>query len=123
MKPYCESVAQFAIPTMRALIARRLMEKYKMTQQQAATKLGLTQSAVSQYIRSLRGSRIKSIEKDEDVAKEIENFVDKIASGSTSPLTAMEQFCGICKIIRKKRLLCEIHMKSSPEMRDCRSCL
>ena len=123
MKPYCESVAQFVIPTMRALIAKRLMEKYKMTQQQAASKLGLTQSAVSQYLRNLRGSKIKSIEKDEAVAKEIENFVDRITSGEVNPLTAMDQFCGICKIVRKRKLLCEIHMKNSPDMKNCSICM
>jgi uncharacterized protein len=123
VKPYCESVAQYVIPTMRALIAKRLMEKYKMTQQAAATKMGLTQSAVSQYLRNLRGSKVKTIENDEGVAKEIESFVDRIASGDLNSLTAMDQFCKICKVIRKRKLLCEIHMKSSPDMKDCRTCL
>jgi uncharacterized protein len=123
MKPYCEVVSQYVIPTMRALIARRLMEKYKLTQQAAATKLGLTQSAVSQYIRNLRGSKVKTIENDEVVKGEIENFVDRIQSGDMNPLAAMEQFCKICKTVRKRGLLCEIHIKNMPDLKDCKSCL
>lgn len=123
MKPYCETVAQYVIPTMRALIAKRLMEKYKLTQQSAALKLGLTQSAVSQYVRNLRGSKIKSIEKDENINREIEIFVDKIASGNMNSLKTLNDFCNICKLIRKKRLLCDIHIKAFPEMKDCKVCL
>ena len=123
MKPYCESVAQYVIPTMRALIARRLMEKYGLTQQEAAKKLGLTQSAVSQYMRNLRGSKIRSIEKDADINKEIDVFVDRIASGEMDQLSAMEHFCDICKTIRKKRLLCAMHTKNFPGLKDCKSCL
>jgi uncharacterized protein len=123
MKPYCECVAQYVIPTMRALIAKRLMEKYKLTQQAAAIKLGLTQSAVSQYIRNLRGSKVKTIENDEVVKNEIESFVDRIQSGDLNPLTSMEQFCKICKAIRKRKLLCDIHIKSFPDLKECKSCL
>jgi uncharacterized protein len=123
MKPYCECVAQYVIPTMRALIAKRLMDKYKLTQQAAAIKLGLTQSAVSQYIRNLRGSKVKTIENDEVVKNEIETFVDRIQSGDLNPLTSMEQFCKICKAIRKRKLLCDIHIKSFPGLKECKSCL
>jgi len=123
MKPYCETVAQFVLPTMRALIAKRLMEKYKLTQQNAALKLGLTQSAISQYMRNLRGSKIKSIERDEKVNKEIDIFVDRIASGELGSLKILDAFCNICKTIRKRKLLCDIHAKVFPDLKDCRICL
>jgi len=108
---------------MRALIAKRLMEKYKLTQQNAALKLGLTQSAVSQYIRNLRGSKIKNIEKDESINKEIDIFVDRIASGDMDSLETLTSFCNICKLIRKKRLMCDIHMKTFPSLKDCSVCM
>jgi len=123
MKPYCETVAQFILPTMRALIAKRLMEKYKLTQQDAASKLGLTQSAISQYIRNLRGSKVKSIEKNENINKEIDVFVDRIFSGEMNSLTTLDAFCNICRSIRKKKLLCDIHIKVFPDLKDCKICL
>ena len=123
MKPYCEIVAQNLLPTMRALIAKELIEKYKFTQQEAASKLGLTQSAVSQYLRNLRGSKVKILEKDAKIQKEIENFASTLASGKIDSLNAMEPFCDICKSIRKSKILCEIHKKNFPDLKDCRICL
>ena len=123
MKPYCETVTQFVLPKMRALIAKRLMEKYKLTQQDAASKLGITQSAISQYTRELRGSKIKILEKDEIVNKEIEKFVDRAASGEFDSLTMLCSFCNICKTIRKRKILCSIHSKVFPELKDCKICL
>lgn len=123
MKPYCETVAQLILPKMRALIAKRLMEKYKLTQQDAASKLGLTQSAISQYIRELRGSKIKILEKDDIVNREIEDFVDRIASGELKSIKILDSFCNICKTIRRRKLLCDIHIKVFPDLKECKICL
>lgn len=123
MKPYCEIASQYLLPTLRALIAKNLMEKYKLTQQDVALKLGLTQSAVSQYMRQLRGSKIKIIEKDKDLLVEIEKFSSRIASGELNSLTALDDFCNICKLARKKKIICEFHTKYFPELKECKICL
>ena len=123
MKPYCEIASQYLLPTLRALVAKTLMEKYKLTQQDTALKLGLTQSAISQYMRQLRGSKIKTIEKDKIILDEIEKFSGRIASGELNSLTALGAFCDICRLIRKKKMLCEFHIKYFPELKDCNICL
>jgi len=123
MKPYCEIASQYLLPTLRALVAKTLMEKYKLTQQDAASKLGLTQSAVSQYTRQLRGFKMKVLEKDKHILDEIEKFSGRIASGELNSLNALNAFCDICKIVRKKKILCEIHIKYFPELKDCSICL
>ena len=103
MKPYCEVVALKLLPTLRALIAKELMEKHDMTQQQAAKKLGITQSAISQYIRKLRGSQLESIEKDKVVYAKIEVFANRVASKDMKDqYEALESFCSICKTVRKR---------------------
>jgi uncharacterized protein len=122
MKPYCEMASQYLLPTIRALIARTLMEKHKMTQQEAATKIGLTQSAISQYMRQLRGSNIKIIEKDKELMDEIDKFAGRIASGELSNLSVLDEFCVICRLARRKRLLCELHTKHYPDLKDCNIC-
>jgi hypothetical protein len=123
MKPYCEIASQYLLPTLRALVAKNLMEKYKMTQQGAASKIGLTQSAVSQYMRQLRGSKIKVIEKDKSIMEEIDKFSGRIASGELNNLSTLDAFCEICRLARKRRILCELHTKSFPELKDCNICL
>jgi len=123
MKPYCETVSKLLLPTLRALIAKELMEKHKMTQQDAAIKLGVTQSAISQYRRALRGSQIKTIEKDEELIKEIENISKKIALDELNPLEALNDLCNICRKVRKSKALCNIHTKVFPELENCTICL
>jgi hypothetical protein len=121
MKPYCEIVSQYLLPTMRALVAKALMEKHGMTQQDAASKIGLTQSAVSQYMRQLRG-KSKLIENDKEIMKEIESVAARIASGELSKLGTIDSFCDMCRLARKKKALCELHAKTFSELKDCTKC-
>lgn len=123
MKPYCETVSKFLLPTLRALIAKDLMEKHKLTQQDTAVKLGVTQSAISQYRRALRGSNVKLIENDDEIVKEIESISKKIALNELNPLEALNDFCNICKKVRKSKALCSIHTKVFPELENCTICL
>ena len=123
MKPYCEIVTSKLLPTLRAMIAKELMDSYNMTQLQAAKNLGITQSAISQYTRHLRGSKMESLEKDKVVFKEIEIFASKVASKDLKNQTELlEAFCSICKTVRKRKLLCDIHQKTFPETCSCSIC-
>lgn len=108
MKPFCEIIVQNVLPTVRALVAKGLIENHRLTQEAVAIKLGTTQPAVSQYIRDLRGSKIKTIEKDDEIIKEIEGISNRIASGELNSFSATKEFCGICKNIRTKKLICNI---------------
>jgi uncharacterized protein len=123
MKPYCEVASQYLLPTLRALIAKNLMEKHHMTQQDAASKIGLTQSAISQYMRQLRGSKIKIIEKNKEVMDEIDRISNRIASGELNKVGTLDAFCEICRLARSRKLLCELHAKSFPELSDCSICM
>jgi len=98
------------------------MEKYNLNQQDTASRLGVTQSAISQYRRELRGSKVKLFEKDKVVTEEIEKFASRIASGELNTLTALDGFCNICRTIRKRKLLCDIHIKKFPELKECKIC-
>jgi len=59
VKPPCEIVARYVLPAIRALIARRLIEKHGYTQLKAAKTLGMTQSAMSRYMALECGGKIK----------------------------------------------------------------
>ena len=101
MKLYCEIVAKELLPALRALLAKSMIGKYKLTQQETAKKLGLTQGAISQYNRYLRGVKAQQIEKDENVYKEIEKLAGKLVSG-ISHKEAIEDLYEICKSTIKK---------------------
>ena len=55
-KNFFDMMVQEVLPSVRALMARKLLE-HGFSQKQAAEKLGLTQPAISQYKRNLWGFR------------------------------------------------------------------
>lgn len=122
MKPLCEIIVLDVMPTVRALIAKELVEKRGLTQAAAAKKLGMTQPAISQYRRNLRGGKAGMLEKDGEVMGKISSIAERIAKGELSHVDATGEFCGICRTIRQHLLLCEAHRKSVPGLEGCRIC-
>jgi len=47
MKPFCEVIVGTVLPAVRSIMTKELLITYKMTQQETADILGITQAAVS----------------------------------------------------------------------------
>ncbi len=124
MKPICEVMVQYVLPTMRAMVAKNLMEKHDFTQQEVAKTLGISQPAVSQYKRDLRGSRAKILQKDKAIQREAYTISNKIAAGGSSPHDISIEFCRVCDLLMKNSLetICELHKEVSPNLEDCNVC-
>jgi hypothetical protein len=97
MKPFCEAVITHILPTVRALIAKELIINYNMTQEEVAKKLGTTQSAISQYIRGLRGRNPKVNKKVYEFVKDVSQ---KIANDEISSEDLRNEICNLCKVLR-----------------------
>ena len=120
MKPPCEVVSKYLLPAARALIARKLIEKHGFTQVEAASKLGLTQSAMSRYIALERGQKIKNIK---EVKQLIEDIAKNITKSQLSQEEAILKLCGICTAFRKSGALCDFHKHTVPTLsKKCRIC-
>ena len=83
MKPFCEIIVAKILPAMRAIITKELMQTYGLNQTEAAKKLGITQPAISQYNRELRGYNVKLLQSNKKVIGEIKELAAAIASGKT----------------------------------------
>ena len=66
--------------------------------------------------------KIKILEKDKEINKQIEKFANRIASGELNSSNTLIPFCNICKNIRKSKILCKIHKKAFPELKNCNIC-
>lgn len=122
MKPFCEVIVQSVLPTVRALIAKDLIEKHGFTQKATAEKLGVRQPAISQYRRELRG-KARIIEKDKSVTQEIEKLSNRIASGELTAAKATTEFCNVCKIIRTKKIICNLCSLQEEDLKGCNICI
>jgi len=122
MKPLCEIIVLDVMPSVRALIAKELVERHGLTQAAAAKKLGMTQPAISQYRRNLRGGKAGIMEKYGEVMGKINSIAERIARGELSHMDATSEFCEICGLMRRRLMLCETHRKSAAGLENCRIC-
>ncbi len=102
MRPPCEEISKNVLPAIRVILVKDLTDRHKLNQVEVAKRLGITQPAVSQYLRSLRGtSHTKALLKRSDLMKSIRKLSDAIASGKARGIRIAEMYCEICKVLRK----------------------
>ena len=121
MRPFCEIMVQEIFPTVRALIARDLMETFNYNQAETALKMGVTQPAISQYKRELRGKKAKLLEENIVVRKSIKDAA-KALSTAKNPFES-GILCTVCRDIRKSGILCKLHKEAIPTLKNCNLCI
>lgn len=123
MKLPCEVAVKSVVPAIRALLAIELVETHRVKQREAAEMLGITQTAISKYTHHVRG-RILSIEQEDEVKMLIVDTATSLASGYMNRTALAQQICTTCRLVRRKRLMCELCRRTSPEMDtdQCRLC-
>ena len=120
----CELAVRVVIPSLRALVARELTQKYSMRQEEAASALGVTQSAISQYVRNARG-RTLNLEGIDPVHAIIDDVAEQIAGNGASTGQINALYCKACRVVRERKLLCEVHRKFDPiyNVEGCKVCM
>ena len=120
----CEIAVKSVIPSIKAAIAKELVEKYGLKQSQAAELLGISQSAVSKYTRHVRGRMIK-IENVEEIKPLIDEMVSILIERKQKRIEFLQIFCQTCLLIRKTGLMCEFCRKTEPKIttEECKFCL
>ena len=101
----CEKVARHILPIYRSFVAKELINKYNLTQSEAAKKLGTTQAAISQYINSKRG--VKSVINYDEIEPLIQKAAAKVAKHIATVQVTPEEFsatfCELCTTLRKNK--------------------
>lgn len=118
MRPPCEIIVKMYLPRLRRLVAQELIERYKLTQEEAAQTLGLTQAAISKYV-----SDTKFRENDasfEDIAK---NLARSIVLSNISAKDVVLELCKSCFALREGSFICREHKRILPQIGDeCTIC-
>ena len=121
--PY-EIVSKSALPAFRAMVSKRLTEDYSMTQQQVATRLGVTQASVSNYARKARGTML-DLEIDENIRNAADQVAELLASEKPDQREALRLMTEFCDYVRYNHVLCGLHEELEPGFKTegCIACL
>ncbi len=86
--------SKLIIPAARSVIAKELKERYHLTEQEIAARLGIAQAAVSKYLSGKYSDRIKDMESR--ISKEwIAGKISLLAGGDRK--YANSAICTVCK--------------------------
>jgi predicted transcriptional regulator len=120
----CEIAVKCVLPSVRAMLAKELVTKHKMNQAEAAKLLGVSQPAVSLYCRRIRGKAL-DLETDAEISKSVEDMAVFLVEHGFSHKEFVLRFCGVCRAIRAKGLLCKLHEILDPtiDIENCQLCM
>jgi predicted transcriptional regulator len=105
------------------MMAKELMAKYKLTQMETAKRIGVSQPAISLYQRKIRGRAI-DLENEYDITALVAKLSESLAKGKLSNKEFISNFCEICRSIRSKGLMCNLHraFDSTINVEECHLC-
>ena len=114
------------IPALRAILAKTLAEKHEIREDQISKMLGVTQAAVSNYIRGTRGDPelIKKLLAEDQVFEMISEITTDLASDRAYSPSCLSKFIGLCNYIKSSLLICDIHhnLDSNIDEAVCKEC-
>ncbi len=108
MKIPCEIVVWNVLPMIRREFANELVNTYNMPQAEVARRFGVTDAAISQYLKKKRGDSAL-IEQSELYPQ----FMDQIKKSAKLVAEDKSDFpsemCRLCVVVKKSGLLAEIY--------------
>ena len=114
------------IPALRAILAKKLAVDHKIREDEISKMLGVTQAAISNYIRGTRGdpTLIAKLMAEEKVAKMVNELSENLASEMAYTPSSLSKFIGLCNYVKSSLLICDIHhnLESNIDEGVCKEC-
>ena len=111
---------------LRAIIAKSLAEKHQVREEIISKMLGVTQAAISNYIRGTRGDPelIKKLLEEKQISEMVDDICDNLASDKAYTPSSLSKFIGLCNYIKSSLLICDIHhnLESDIDEAICKEC-
>ncbi len=108
MKIPCELIVWYVLPNIRRELAKELVEGHGLTQAEVARRFGVTDAAISQYLKKKRGANQEmeeSIGYDE-FKRQIQISAERIVN---TGVDIVQETCRICGIVKQSGMLARIY--------------
>ena len=121
----CEVLIEHLLPLIRRMLAKELVDRHGMSQVQASRILGVTQPAVSNYLRSESRVRRELEGSLGEVKIMVESFSEDLIKGRLTQVEALKRICSLCIQMRNRGPICRIHGENIPFIQPdrCSFCL
>lgn len=121
-----EIEAKSLIPAVRAILAKKLIKEYSLKEEDAARVLGITQAAVSNYVRGTRGDvgLISKLESVREVMRMIDDIAKDLSTNKAYTPSTLAKFVGLCNYMRYTLIICDVHhsIESNIDEQICEQC-
>ncbi|NOJ29168.1 MAG: transcriptional regulator [Nitrososphaeraceae archaeon] len=108
-----EIEAKSLIPAIRAILAKKLIKEYDMKEEVVAKVLGVTQAAISNYVRGTRGDLelINKLSAIYEVMNKIDDIAQDLKANKAYTPSTMSKFVELCNFMRYSFIICDAHHK------------
>lgn len=106
----------YVLPAIRCELAKAMLKK-GLKQKQIAKLLGITEAAVSQYLKE---KRAKEEFFDKKIKQEIKRSADKIIKDNSLVMSEIQR---MCNLVKESGILCKLHHKHCNIPKECKVCL
>lgn len=121
-----EIEAKSLIPAIRAILAKKLITEYNMKEEVIAKVLGVTQAAISNYIRGTRGDLelIDKLSSIHEIMRKVDDIAQDLVSNRAYTPGTMAKFVELCNFMRYSFIICDVHHKieSNIDEQVCELC-
>jgi predicted transcriptional regulator len=121
-----EIEAKSLIPAVRAILAKKLIREYSLKEEDVARMLGITQAAVSNYVRGTRGDLelISKLEGIREVMRMIDDIARELSNNKAYTPSTLAKFVGLTNYMRYSLLICDVHhsIESNIDENICEQC-
>lgn len=121
-----EIEAKSLIPAVRAILAKKLIKEYSLKEEDVARVLGITQAAVSNYVRGTRGDieLISKLESVREVMRMIDDISKDLSTNKAYTPSTLAKFVGLCNYMRYTLIICDVHhsMETNIDEQICEQC-
>ncbi len=123
MHPPCELMMETFLPSIRALVSRRL-NKEGLSQGRVASLLGITQASVSLYLSEKPSKPLDQLSELGISGEEAERYSSLLAEDlKRNPVYAVSTLYAIWSDLLGKGLMCRAHRKEYPFLANCDVCM
>jgi predicted transcriptional regulator len=107
-------------------LARKLIKEFHLKEEEVAKVLGVTQAAISNYIRGTRGDAqlAAKLAGVEEVGRMVDEIARDLAANKAYTPSTMAKFVQLCNYMRYTFIICDVHhsIESNIDSKVCEQC-